>query len=155
MYAAKSVLKKKNKKIDTETFLYETPGGILDTEMIVASLEGLDASRGDKDKTFGTLELRLYVTRQLGVTHTPQIDTNYIQSQGSIDGEFRQTIVYKYVAPTLRMTFEENAAPLDAPKASRELRRVYSEHPGTAPWAIFRFHYRSQSKPHGQVFELL
>lgn len=44
------------------------------------------------------------------------------------------------------MTFEKNAAPLDRAKLLREQRKMMARRPGTEPWAIFRFHYRSMGQ---------
>jgi hypothetical protein len=51
---------------------------------------------------------------------------------------------YKLLPPTFRTTFEKNWAPLEKFKASREQRRMNVPRPGTEPWEIFRFHYRSK-----------
>lgn len=145
-YSAQTVHAQKNKKIGTETFLYNNDEDIIDTDMLVAPLQEAIASRGEEPETIGTMELRLSITRQLGVSYTIGDVQTYSDLRGSIEEETEHTISYKQVAPTFQMSFEKNSAPLDRTKASRELRRMDTARPGTEPWAIFRFHYRSKGE---------
>jgi hypothetical protein len=137
----------KNKKIDFETFLYKAGQDTIDTDMLVAPISGVTVARGEGMETIGTMELRLYVTRQLDVTHTPGRFEKYDSASGSIeDDEEPQSASYKMIAPTFQMSFERNSAALDRLKLGRELRKINSKRPGTEPWAIFRFHYRTKGK---------
>jgi hypothetical protein len=146
LYAAKSVHNQKNKKLDIEGFLYSTNTGIVETEIHVAPLSGVTTMRGEGRETVGTIELRLYVTRQLGVSHALDNIQDYSKDQGNVEDEVPERAIYRRIEPTLRMEFEENCAPLDKSKASREQRRMRARRPGTESWAIFRFHYRSEGK---------
>ena len=146
-YIAKSVHNQKHKKIDTETFLYRTDKGIIDTEMHVAPLSGVTMSRGEGPETIGTMELRLYITRQIGVNHALSNIEKYSSHKGNVEDDADETATYKQIEPTFRMEFEKNCAPLDKAKATREQRKMEVRRPGTEPWAIFRFHYRSKGKP--------
>jgi hypothetical protein len=143
---AKTVHNQKNKKLDTGTFLYKSNEGIIDTEMLVSPLSGVNATQGHSMETIGTLELRLHITRQLDVKHTLSTTQRYYNISGSIEDEEPRTISYKLLPPTFRMTFERNAALLDNVNANREKRRIDATRPGTEPWAIFRFHYRSKGE---------
>jgi hypothetical protein len=146
LYAAKTVHNQKNKKLDIEGFLYSTNKGIVETEIHVVPLSGMTAMRGEGRETIGTIELRLYVTRQLGVSHALGNIQDYFNEQGNVEDEVPERAIYRRIEPTLRMEFEENCAPLDKSKANREQRRMGARRPGTEPWAIFRFHYRSEGE---------
>jgi hypothetical protein len=144
-YIAKTVTNQRHKKLDTENFLYRTDQGIIDTEMYVAPLLGATISPGEGPENIGTMELRLYITRQIGINYPlGNIDTYASHRKGNVEDEARETATYKQIAPTLRMQFEKNSMPLDKRAATREQRRVETRRPGTEPWAIFRFHYRSR-----------
>jgi len=144
-YTAKSVYFQKHKKLDAKKFLYKTGEDVIDTEMLVAPISGLTVTSGEGKETIGTMELRLYVTRQLDVTHAPVRYERYDSISGKVDDdEVSRSATYKLIAPTCQMDFEKNAAPLDDGEVKREHRKINLKRPGTEPWAIFRFHYRSQ-----------
>jgi hypothetical protein len=143
---AKTVHNHKNKKLGTGTFMYKSNEGVIDTEMLVAPISGLNATQGNHIETIGTLELRLYITRQLDVTHSLSSVERYYDTSGNHESEEPLATNYKLLPPTYRMTFERNSAPLDNVNANREKRRMDATRPGTEPWAIFRFHYRSKGK---------
>jgi hypothetical protein len=144
-YTAKNVHHHKNKKVDAGKFLYKSGQDTIDTDMLVAPISGMTAILGEEKDTIGTIEFRLYVTRQLGVTHTP-IGLRKYDSIGANfeDDEEPRSATYKLMAPTLHMAFEKNVAPLKNTRVRREHRNMDSKRPGTEPWAIFRFHYRSK-----------
>ncbi|KAH7077292.1 hypothetical protein FB567DRAFT_608351 [Paraphoma chrysanthemicola] len=145
VYAAKSVHHQKNKKLDVETFLSMTKGDFVDTEMLVAPAYDIAANQGEGVETVGALELRLHITRQLGVTHELKgIKTFHDTGSNSEDDEEPRKVNYKLVPPTLQMEFDDNSATLDKARVNREKRRMAERRPGTGPWAIFRFYYRSQ-----------
>ena len=143
-YVAKTVHHQKNKKVDAEAFLYKIEQGIVDTDMLVAPISGVTATQGEAAETIGTMELRLYITRQLGVSYTLGSIEKYSNTSGNIEDEDLRSASYKLIPPTLQMTFEKNSAPLEKSKVSREQRKMDSRRPGTEPWAIFRFHYRNK-----------
>jgi hypothetical protein len=146
-YTAKSVYFQKHKKLDAEKFLYKAGKDVIDTEMLVAPILGVTAISGKGKETVGTMELRLYVTRQLGVTHAPVRYEKYDRiSENAEDDEVPKSATYKLIAPTYQMDFEKNAAPLEDGELKREHRKMNTKRPGTEPWAIFRFHYRSKGK---------
>jgi hypothetical protein len=97
------------------------------SDLLVAPITGVAATQGEGPETIGTLALRVYITRQLGVSHALTGITKYDGVKGD------KAATYKKVAPTLRMTFEENCAPLEKTKTSRELRRMEARRPGTEP----------------------
>ncbi|KAH7073005.1 hypothetical protein BKA63DRAFT_567585 [Paraphoma chrysanthemicola] len=145
VYAAKSVHHQKNKKLDVETFLSMTNGDFVDTDMLVAPAYDIAATQGEDMETVGTLELRLHITRQLGETHElKDLKTFYDTGSNPEDDEEPRKVTYKLVPPTLQMEFDNNSATLDKARVNREKRRIKERRPGTEPWAIFRFHYRSQ-----------
>jgi hypothetical protein len=135
-----------NKKLDTDHFLYKTEKGIIDTEIVVTSLEDVTTTQADAPKTIGTMEMRLYITRQINVFHEIDNAEKYFSSKGNIEDMdlVEQHASYKLLPPTFRTTFERNCAPLDRLKTGLQQRRVNASRPGTEPWAIFRFHYRSK-----------
>ncbi|KAH5259740.1 hypothetical protein HBI71_114180 [Parastagonospora nodorum] len=144
-YTAKSVYFQKHKKLDAEKFLYKSGKDVIDTDMLVAPISGVTAISVEGKETVGTMELRLYVTRQLGVTHAPVKYEKYDRiSENSEDDEVPKYATYKLIAPTYQMDFEKNAAPLEDGELKREHRKMNTKRPGTEPWAIFRFHYRSK-----------
>ncbi|KAF2134308.1 hypothetical protein P153DRAFT_428111 [Dothidotthia symphoricarpi CBS 119687] len=130
------------KKFMIESFLYKTDKGIIDTDMNVCSLSDVVMTQGDGPETIGTIELRVYATRQFNVTHKLAGVTNHMNCDKNIEDEVINTISYREIPPTLQLTFEENCAALDSVKASSEHRKMTALRPGDAPWAIFRFHYR-------------
>ena len=115
----------------------------MDTKMVVASYPG----QADLDKTapetVGTLELRLSITRQFGVEH--DIDEIKKYDKAGADAS-TQTASYKDVPPQFHMVFEENSPTLEGSSGSRERGKINKKRPGTQPWAIFRFHYRTEGK---------
>jgi hypothetical protein len=91
------------------------------------------------------LELRVYITQQLGVSHALTGITKYDSVKGhDIEDDEDEAATYNKIVPTFRMAFEENCASLEKTKASRELLQMEARRPGTEPWAIFRIHYRSK-----------
>ncbi|KAF1845751.1 uncharacterized protein K460DRAFT_355525 [Cucurbitaria berberidis CBS 394.84] len=143
-YAARTVHIQK-KKIDVESFLCKTDKGIIDTQMLVAPISARITSQGGPQaETIGTLELRLYITRQLNVFHSVESAETYYAPTGILEDVTQQTASYKQIAPTFQMEFEQNCAPLGKLKSTREQRNMNAPRPGTEPWAIFRFHYRSK-----------
>lgn len=129
-----------------ETFLYKTDKGLIDTTISVAPLSEVSVSQGETLETIGTVELRLYVTRQLNVSHTIGSVQKYDSPSPAIQDRAEQTASYKQIAPSYQMTFEPNCAPLEKSKSTREQRKMTVPRPGTEPWAIFRFHYRSKGE---------
>ncbi|KAL1793368.1 hypothetical protein ACET3X_008350 [Alternaria dauci] len=147
-YAAKAVSVQKKKKIDTAKFLYKTSKGIIDTDITVAPLLNTVTTQDDAPETIGTIELRLYITRQLGLWHDIGEVKKYYTVGDGIEGKqagsVEQKVSYKVIPPTSRMSFETNAALLEDRQPSLQQRRADAKRPDTEPWAIFRFHYRSQ-----------
>jgi hypothetical protein len=133
----------KSKKLDSGTFLFKSKTGILDTAIVAETILGTSATQSQGMETIGTIELRLYITRQIGVYHTLNNVERYYNTRGNIEDEELHTSTYKQVPPTLQMRFEKNSAVLDNVTANREMRKMDGKRPGTEPWAIFRFHYRS------------
>lgn len=145
-YAGKSVQVQKNKKLEFDTFLYQTLEGVIDTKMSVSPYSG--STKLDKGaearETIGTLELRVYITRQFGSEHSPS-DTRRFDSKGGLSAA-APVALYKDMEPHFQMKFEENCSILEGSKATLQKSKISKKHPGTEPWAIFRFHYRSEGK---------
>ncbi|KAL6708696.1 hypothetical protein ACN47E_002392 [Coniothyrium glycines] len=147
VYRAKSVNVQKYKKLDIENFLYNSKEGLLDTEMHVATLpKEVVTSQSESIETIGTLELHVYVTRQLSIEHNIGSVKTYLEHKTSEreGGTAAPIAHYKLIAPSLQMTFETNTAPLDSSKVRSEQRKIDAPRPGNEPWAVFRFHYRSR-----------
>ena len=143
-YVGKSVQVQK-KKLDFETFLYQTLDGVIDTEMSVTPYSGPTTLNKEAVETVGTIELRVYITRQFNVEH--EIDDAYKYDKVKKDADTSNRIAtYKDAPPQFEMTFEKNCSKLDGSKGNREKRKVYAKRPGKEPWAIFRFHYRTKGK---------
>ncbi|CAI9635291.1 hypothetical protein GT037_007736 [Alternaria burnsii] len=147
-YAARAVSFQNKRKMDTVKFLYKTTKGIIDTDITVVPLPGFATTQNNDPETIGTLELRVYITRQLGTWHDIGEVKKYFTVGGSIGdkqtGSMEQKASYKDIPPTFGMSFETNAALLEDRQPSLQQRKVDAKRPGTEPWAIFRFHYRSQ-----------
>ncbi|KAF3006052.1 hypothetical protein E8E13_010891 [Curvularia kusanoi] len=139
---AKSV-KVQKKKLTLDTFLCKTSKGIIDTKMTVTSYTGRLIIDKDSRETIGTLELRIYITRQFDVEHEidamPKYDKAHVGTTVSTP-----TALYKDVPPQFNMQFEENSPTLEATKVTRENSKMNKKRPGTGPWATFRFHYRTE-----------
>jgi hypothetical protein len=143
-YNAKSVHSQKHKKIHTETFLYKVDNGIIDTEISVTSLSGVKLLQGEGPETIGTMELRLFITRQLGDSHALNDIQTYSTHTGHVEGEEDKITTYKQIEPKFCMGFDKDSALLDKHRTMREQSKMGARRPGTEPWAIFRFHYRSK-----------
>jgi hypothetical protein len=144
-YIGKSVQLQKAKKLDFETFLVQTPDGIIDTEMFVSSLSGPTSLEKETPDTIGVIELRVFITRQFGVEH----DMNDVRKFDTLKGDTKndpQVASYKDVVPQFQMAFEKNCSTLDGFRANREKKKVNAKRPGKEPWAVFRFHYRSNGE---------
>ncbi|CAN9391309.1 unnamed protein product [Alternaria sp. RS040] len=147
-YTARAVSFQNKRKMDTVKFLYKTTKGIIDTDITVVPLPGFATTQNNDPETIGTLELRVYITRQLGTWHDIGEVEKYFTVGGSIGdkqtGSMEQKASYKDIPPTFGMSFETNAALLEDRQPSLQQRKVDAKRPDTEPWAIFRFHYRSQ-----------
>lgn len=144
---AKSVRPQTNKKLDTEKFLFRTEGGTIDSEMTVASLSDVVSTQADMQATVGTMELRLYVTRQLSVFHAVYDNRNYYKSsKESTEDGAEKFVHYKRIPPTFQLDIEKNSAPLSKPADNGHKKKMNQPRPGEEPWAIFRFHYRSKGR---------
>lgn len=144
--SARSIHNQKNKKIEVDTFLYKTSKGIIDTTMLVAPISMAGLSQNESSGVVGTVELRLYVTRQLDVFHKIQDVQSFDSPASQIEPISQHTMGNKKVRPTFHMVFEKNCAPLDTARLAREQRKIKAPRPGTEPWAIFCFHYRSKGE---------
>ena len=133
------------RKVSFETVLYQMPGGVIDTAMSVATYSGPSNLDKEAKEFVGSIELRVYVTRQFGVEHDIHDVCKYDQVQEGADPS-TCVATYKDLPPQFHMTFEKNCSALDGRKANGEKKKVYAKRPGTEPWAIFRFHYRSKGK---------
>lgn len=136
----------KNKKIEVEAFLYKTSKGIIDTTMLVAPVSEPGVSQGESSGTLGTVQLHLYITRELDVFHTLRNIQSYETSASQIETNIQNTMGHEEIPPTFHMEFEKNSAPLDTARLAREQRKMKAPRPGTEPWAIFCFHYRSKGE---------
>ncbi|KAH7391789.1 hypothetical protein BKA66DRAFT_487980 [Pyrenochaeta sp. MPI-SDFR-AT-0127] len=153
-YAAHAVQIQKNKRFLVDKFLCKVDKGIIDTEMIVAPVSGVKISQTTGLEAMGTIELRLSITRQMGVLYTVGGIEKYYDTKNNTKDDPVRTASYKGIAPEFQMTFEGNAALLDKTKSAREQRKMNGSRPGTEPWAIFRFHYRSKEVIAGQALSM-
>jgi hypothetical protein len=149
-YVAKVVTLQNKRKIDTEKFLCKIKNGIIDTDITVAPLEDVVMVQGDGPETIGTIEHRLYITREWGVSHDIGNMKKYYAIGDNVEderaGDTEQKITYKRIPPSHRMSLEKNTAPLEGNQPSLHQRKADAKRPGSEPWAIFRFHYRSQGQ---------
>lgn len=146
-YTGKSVQVLKHKKLDFDKLLYQTTDGVIDTDVFVSPHSGPVVLDKDAQETIGTIELHVYITRQFGVEHEVDTGRKYDKVKDNRD-TVTQVVSYKDVPPQFHLTFEKNCSTLDNAKGNRERRKVYGKRPGSEPWAIFRFHYRSKGKIH-------
>jgi hypothetical protein len=141
---AKKVHSKKSQKLDLDTFLCQTDNGVIDTIMRVAKIDKAAKTCQDGPEIIGAIELHLYVTRQLNIDHHPSSIQNYSDISSS-DTTLKSTGSSK-IHPQFVMKFEENCATLEPKKQTQEQRRIDSKRPGTGPWVVFRYYYRSKRK---------
>ncbi|KAH9860554.1 hypothetical protein J1614_011885 [Plenodomus biglobosus] len=97
-FAAKAVHFQK-KKLITMSFLHTAEGGIVDAKRIVAPLKDFAVSQGEGTETVGTIERRLYVTRQLGVTHKVENMKKYYAPHTQLKHSTANSAPYKLIAP--------------------------------------------------------
>jgi hypothetical protein len=143
-YVSKSVQHKKSQKLDFDTFLYQTDGGVIDTSMRVAKVDKATKTCQAGSEIIGTVELHLYVTRQLSIDHYPGKIRKYSEVR-STDRTLKSAGSTK-IDPQFVMEFEENCATLEPKKQTQEQKKVDSKRPGTGPWIVFRYYYRSKRK---------
>lgn len=144
-YTSKSVQLQKNKKLDVESFLYQTPDGVIDTQMSVVPYAGTTNLNKDAPESIGTVEVRVYVIRQFDTEHV--IDDACTYDNIKEDADCSDSVAnFKDVPPQFQMVFEKNCSTLDMAKAKREKKKIHAKRPGTEPWAVFRFHYRTKGK---------
>lgn len=135
----------KNKKLDVESFLYETSDGTIDTQMSVTPFTGTTNFTKEASETIGTVEMRVYITRQFDVEQS--IDSMCTYDNTGEDPKPTDAIAnYKEVPPQFQMAFEKDCVTLEAAKSKREKKKLHAKRPGTEPWAIFRFHYRTKGR---------
>lgn len=127
-------------------FLCSISKGTIDTDMSVAPLSETNLTQGEAMETIGTIELRLYITRQLGVEHALTGIDKYHSVDDVLGVDGNRPTSYKQLPPSFRMAFEENSELLSNCTRNTHKRRMDQKRLGTEPWAIFRFHYRSPGK---------
>ncbi|KAI2482879.1 hypothetical protein Ptr902_05196 [Pyrenophora tritici-repentis] len=150
-YMGKAVSKQKQKKLEFGKFLYATDKGVLDTVITASQLQGIESTQSDAPEIIGTIELQLHIIRQLDDYHTIEGICTYNDDTKEKD---KAAVNYKLIAPSLRMIPEKNCRVLQPQEAQREQRRLHSRRPGTEPWAIFRFHYRTREEIEQQKLQL-
>lgn len=135
----------KSKKLDIDSVLYQTADGVIDTEMSVVPYTGKTNLDKETCETIGTIELRVYITRQFDVEHEIDEACKYDKVQEDL-GSSARVANYKDVPPQYQMTFEKNCSTLEGRKGTAEKKKVHAKRPGKEPWAIFRFHYRTKGR---------
>lgn len=140
----------KNKKIEIDKFLFTKEDQTIDSTMMVAPLDEritiTTQSESDSVETIGTIELRLYVTRQLNVVHHVKDTKKYYISDRSSDADTGRIAHYSQIPPTFQLDIDRNSASISKKAENYHNKKMDSPRPGGEPWAIFRFHYRSQGK---------
>jgi hypothetical protein len=124
-YVSKSVQHKKSQKLDFDTFLYQTDGGVIDTSMRVAKVDKATKTCQAGSEIIGTVELHLYVTRQLSIDHYPGKIRKYSEVR-STDRTLKSAGSTK-IDPQFVMEFEENCATLEPKKQTQEQKKVDSK----------------------------
>lgn len=165
-YGARAVRFQKSKKIEIDKFLFKTEDGVIDSQMVVSTL-GMATTQSDLPETIGTMELRLYCTRKIGVSHevkgVKQYYTEDNRKQNNEDNstsnnddnqkpenskkgseKTNQIVSYRQVAPTSQLDIERDSAPISEQAIASYYNKMVPSRPGKEPWAIFRFHYRSK-----------
>lgn len=150
-YIGKSVSKQSNKKLDADKFLFKTDkGSIVETEILVAKAPSHISPEEQGDRSLGTIELRIYVLRRAGDDHALQdIDPYYaVKEEGFTPSKFEDSDIemgFTTIPPQYAMTYEKNVTPLDEKTAKRYRTKIDGKRPGAEAWAVFRFHFRSNS----------
>ncbi len=121
------------------------PDGVIDTDISVAPFSGPMSFDKQALETVGTIELRLYVTRQFDIEHESDNTCKFDKVKGDTDTNLCRA-TYKNVPLQFRLVSEKDCSTLDVSKINRERKKVYAARPGKEPWAIFRFHYRTKGR---------
>lgn len=135
------------RKLGSDKFLFDSPlaDGFVETDMQVTSAKEVILTQNDKPETLGTIEVRLYVARTTqGDEHDLKDVRTYYNRPQNTSAPHKETLTYKTLAPTHMMQFNEDCAVLDLATSNRHRKRMMAKRPGMAPWAVLRFHYRSQ-----------
>ncbi|EUC41957.1 hypothetical protein COCMIDRAFT_104827 [Bipolaris oryzae ATCC 44560] len=173
-YGARAVRFQKGKKIEIDKFLFKTEDGVIDSPMVVSTLD-MPTTQSDSPETIGTMELRLYCTRRMSVSHevkgTKHYYIDYDQKPANEDNDTsnsedsetsdnennqkpdnskkgsektNQIVNYRRIAPTSLLDIERDSAPISEQAVASHHNKMVSSRPGERPWAIFRFHYRNK-----------
>jgi hypothetical protein len=160
-YLAKAVTCLKGRKFGFDNFLYQKGKGILETAMKVSLADPGLATKGEGQETLGTVEVRLYVLRRFGEEHDIEglrIYDDTEEKAENNDSDQKKDATYNIIEPDLTMVFEEDCVSLGTKGMKAQRSKVSKPRPGKAPWAVFRFHYRTKGKyhqvPHGREPEL-
>lgn len=137
----------KNKKLDTDKFLFQTGKGVIDTEIIVRELPNDIKILQSEPSAIGTIEMRVSVLRQPNTEHSsPYYPTSFDVEGDQYDKE--KPMGFVLLPPDLSMTFQENSKqPLEQRTVKRAKKTMSLTRPGKEIWAIFRFHYRKHGRP--------
>jgi hypothetical protein len=135
----------KKRKFDFDTFLYQVSDGVIDTSIRVAQLGKTVDLHADGSEIVGAIELRLHFTRQFDVEHDLGKIRRYNEAGRSTDEGVKSAGSTK-IDPQFIMEFEKNCAPLEKRKVTQEQKKIDAKRPGTMPWVVFRYYYRSKGK---------
>jgi hypothetical protein len=156
-YLAKAVTCLKGRKFGFDNFLYQKGKGILETAMKVSVVAPGLATKSEGQETLGTVEVRLYVLRRFGEEHDIEglrIYDDTEEKADNNDSDQKKQVTYHTIEPDLTMAFEEDCVSLGTKGMKAQRSKVSKPRPGKAPWAVFRFHYRTKGQyhqvPHGR-----
>lgn len=140
----KAVAVQKNKKLDCGTFLFRTDDGVLDSDLLVAPTPSALSLKEGNPSTIGIIELRVSVLRRFDEKHALVDVPTYLSCKDEGQERLDEPFTFTETKPILTMTFDKECVALDNVKANRGKKKVLAARPGLAPWAIFRFHYRTK-----------
>ncbi|KAF2281026.1 uncharacterized protein EI97DRAFT_18651 [Westerdykella ornata] len=142
-FNGKTVTFQKSRDLGSHTYLFKLPDDTLvDSEVMV---ERVNINAEEKSSlSIGTIEIRVWVLRRAGDETKFSPPRTFDTCEGT--GRTTLPVGYKTIRPELAMSFDENNSPLLSHLVSRQRKLLSASRPGTEPWAIFRFHYRSQDQ---------
>ncbi|PVH95342.1 hypothetical protein DM02DRAFT_477223, partial [Periconia macrospinosa] len=127
-------------KIDCDKFLYYNykDSEVFETEAVIKEAPDLNTTHKGQREVVGTVEVRLFMLRKFG-------DEWSIGDSPTFDDEADPPIpTFTTVPQDVRVTFKQDSPALDQNKENHIKKIMYRNRPGKKPWAIFRFHLRSE-----------
>lgn len=142
-----------NRSIGSDGFFYRTEHGTVESKLVVKPIySDLDFDT-NAPITIGTIEIRVYLLRRFDEEQSIQMQKFHECVDEGHDTA--KPVGYNSIKPDYAMTFEKDLGEIELRIRNKAQKAMNTVRPGTAPWAIFRFHYRDRSKFLTFTFDLL